>query len=120
MEKLASNEEILKEVEKLVKSIKESDKYKEYISIRDKLKQDDEIIKKISLIKKLQQEYVKSAYLDKSLEDKITIEKEALQNNTLYQEYLSSFKSLNSDLIMIKEGLNFVFTDLLNNFKIDK
>ena len=120
MEKLASNEEILKEVEKLVKSIKESDKYKEYISIRDKLKQDDEIIKKISLIKKLQQDYVKSAYLDKALEEKIALEKEALQKNTLYQKYLLSFKSLNNDLIMIKEGLNLVFTYLLNNFKIDK
>ena len=71
MEKLISNEEIEEKALKLVKSIKENKDYKEYLELREKLKSNKEIMDLIDEVKSLQKAYVKSAYLDNSIKQKL-------------------------------------------------
>lgn len=114
MEKLVSNEEIEKKTKELVESIKEDNKYKEYLSLKKKLTDNRDIMSKIEKIKRLQKEYIKSAYLDKEIKAKLDKLNKELNNNVLYKEYLLKEKEINNILINIKEGLNIIFENILN------
>ncbi len=114
MEKLVSNEEIEKKTKELVESIKEDNKYKEYLSLKKKLTDNRDIMSKIEKIKRLQKEYIQSAYLDKEIKAKLDKLNKELNNNVLYKEYLLKEKEINNILINIKEGLNIIFENILN------
>ena len=114
MEKLVSNEEIEKKALELVKAIKDDNKYKEYINLRKKLKDNKDIMSKMQEVKRLQKEYVKGAYLDKEIETKLNSLLKELEQDSLYQEYLAKEKEINNILNDISEGLNIIFNKLLN------
>lgn len=114
MEKLVSNEEIKKRAEELVKALKEDKRYQEYITLRDELKNNKDILDKMQEIKSLQKKYVKSAYLDKDIELKIKELTKELEQNSLYREYLIKEKEINNILMTITEGLNVTFNNILN------
>ncbi len=114
MEKLVSNEEIENKAKELVQAIKDDDKYKEYINLREKLKDNKDIMSKMQEVKRLQKEYVKGAYLDKEIETKLNSLLKELEQNSLYQEYLAKEKEINKILNNINEGLNIIFNKLLN------
>lgn len=114
MEKLVSNEEIENKAKELVQAIKDDDKYKEYINLRKKLKDNKDIMSKMQEVKRLQKEYVKGAYLDKEIETKLNSLLKELEQNSLYQEYLAKEKEINKILNNINEGLNIIFNKLLN------
>ena len=71
MEKLVSNEEIENKAKELVQAIRDDDKYKEYMNLRQELKDNKDIMSKMQDVKRLQKEYVKGAYLDKEIETKL-------------------------------------------------
>ena len=114
MEKLVSNEEIEARALELVKVIKDSDDYKEYLELKEKIKSNKEIIELVDKIKNLQKTYVKSAYLDSNVKQELDNKLEILNSIPLYKEYLSKEKKINSIMSNIKEGLNVIFEDILN------
>ena len=114
MEKLVSNEEIEKKAKELVQAIKNDDKYKEYMNLRQKLTENKDIMAKIQEIKRLQKEYVKGAYLDKKIETKLNNLNKELEQYPIYKEYLAKEKEINNILINISEGLNIIFNNILN------
>ena len=114
MEKLVSNEEIEARALELVKVIKDSDDYKEYLELKEKIKSNKEIIELIDKIKNLQKTYVKSAYLDSNVKQELDNKLEILNSIPLYKEYLGKEKKINSIMSNIKEGLNVIFEDILN------
>ena len=115
MEKLVSNEEIEEKALELVKTIKKDKDYKEYIELRKKIKSNKEIIEAIDRVKSLQKSYVNSAYLDDNIKQELDNELNLLESIPLYKEYLIKEKKINNILINIKEGLNIIFEDILNN-----
>ena len=115
MEKLVSNEEIEEKALELVKTIKEDNDYKEYIELRKKIKSNKEIIEAIDRVKSLQKSYVNSAYLDDNIKQELDNELNLLESIPLYKEYLIKEKKINNILINIREGLNIIFEDILNN-----
>ena len=114
MEKLVSNEEILDKVLELVREIKNDKEYREYITLRDKVKSNKEIMERIDNIKTLQKQYIKSAYLDDEIKAKLDKELSELEDIPLYKEYLLKEKKINNILISIKEGINSSFDNILN------
>ena len=114
MEKLVSNEEILGKALELVKEIKNDKEYREYITLRDKVKSNKEIMERIDNIKTLQKQYIKSAYLDDEIKVKLDKELSELEDIPLYKEYLLKEKKINNILISIKEGINSSFDNILN------
>ncbi len=115
MEKLVSNEEIEEKALELVKTIKKDKDYKEYIELRKKIKSNKEIMKAIDRVKSLQKSYVNSAYLDNNIKQELDNELSRLESIPLYKEYIIKEKKINNILINIKEGLNVIFEDILNN-----
>ena len=115
MEKLVSNKEIEEKALELVKAIKEEKDYKEYIELRKKIKSNKEIMEAIDIVKSLQKSYVKSAYLDNNIKQELDNELNKLESIPLYKEYLIKEKKINNILINIREGLNIIFEDILNN-----
>ena len=115
MEKLVSNEEIESKALELVKLIKDSNDYTEYLKLKKKIKSNEEIMEKIDKVKALQKSYVKSAYLDNKIKQEIDTELDRLESIPLYKEYLIKEKKINNIMINIKEGLNVIFEDILNN-----
>ena len=111
---MLSNEEIIKKAYDLVNIIKNSDTYKDYIKIRALVAKDSLLLNEINKVKALQKDYVKSAYLDKTIEEELNEILERLQENTLYQDYIAKEKELNNILLMIKEGLNTTIDELIN------
>ena len=115
MEKLVSNEEIEDKALQLVKIIKDNNDYKEYLKLKEKIKDDEEIMEHIDKVKVLQKSYVKSAYLDNKIKQELDNELARLESIPLYKEYLIKEKKINNIMINIKEGLNIIFEDILNN-----
>ena len=114
MEKLVSNDDIKRKAEELVKALKEDKRYKEYINLRNEVKNNKDILDKMQKIKTLQKEYVKSAYLDKNIKLKINELTKELEQNPIYKDYLIKEKEINNILINISEGLNITFNNILN------
>ena len=92
MEKLVSNDDIKRKAEELVKALKEDKRYKEYIRLRDELKNNKDVMDKMKIIKSLQKEYVKGAYLNKEIELKLKELNKELENNSLYKDYITKEK----------------------------
>ena len=114
MEKLVSNEEILDKALELVKEIKNDKEYREYVTLRNEIKSNKEIMKRIENIKTLQKQYIKSAYLDDEIKVKLDKELSELEDIPLYKEYLLKEKKINNILTSIKEGINVSFENILN------
>ena len=114
MEKLVSNDDIKRKAEELVKALKEDKRYKEYIRLRDELKDNKDVMDKMKIIKSLQKEYVKGAYLNKEIELKLDELNKELENNFLYKDYITKEKEINNILINITDGLNITFNNILN------
>ena len=117
MEKFVSNEEIKRKAEELVKALKEDKRYKEYIRLREELKHNKDIMSKMQEIKTLQKKYIKSAYLDKSIELKLNELDKELGKNALYRDYLIKEEEINNILMNITEGLNITCNNILNKSK---
>ena len=115
MVRLVSNDEIEDKALELIKLIKDSNDYKEYLKVKEKIKTNEGIMEKIDKVKVLQKYYVKSAYLDNKIKQELDRELTNLESIPLYKEYLSKEKKINNILINIKEGLNMIFEDILNN-----
>ena len=114
MEKLVSNYDIKEKARELVKALKEDKRYKEYIRLRDELKNNKDVMDKMNIIKSLQKEYVKGAYLNKEIELKLKELNKELENNSLYKDYITKEKEINDILMNITEGLNITFNNILN------
>ena len=71
------------------------------------------ILKKIEEVKQLQKEFVKSAFLDKKIEEQIKEKEQELEKIPLYVIYLKKEEELNEILTLIKDGLSDHFQSLL-------
>ena len=106
MEKKLSDIEPL--IDDLVRSIKDSDKYKRYILVRDKVKEDKDIMTRINKIKSLQKEIVNLKYKNKEYKDKdLEIESilKELNSYPIYLEYDYLVEDLNYEIKYIKESI---------------
>ena len=90
-------------IEELFNAINDSNEYKEYLSIVDKLNSNKEVIGLIDEIKKLEKEATMLEYsgdsgykdIDKIIEEKTR----QLNDNPSYMDYLSRLKKFNSTLM---------------------
>ncbi len=114
MVKLASNDEIIEVTRTLVKAIKQDKSYHDYLTLREKIINNKEIMLKMKKIKELQQKYVKSAYLDTNIELELKKELKALETIPLYKEYIIEEKKINNIFSSIKEGIDILFNNILN------
>ena len=115
MEKLKTNDDILKEALKLVQALKQTKEYQEYLLSYQKILNNQFINNKIQNLKDLQKKYVKSAYLDQEIKEKMDKILKELENNQIYANYLKKQKQFNCIIDQITLGLNTIFEKILNN-----
>lgn len=109
---MSKKEEILNKVDEILNYIENSDDYKKYLLIKEKMKNDIEINDLLNEIrhlqKKLANDYNKE--IERELEDKNKI----LGNIPLYREYLNILDEINNIFNIIENSLNKYFYDKLN------
>lgn len=111
------NDKILSEVDKIIDFIKESNEYKDYLYLEDKLSKNEKVNTLIKEIKKLQKELVKLELKKeetKSLEEKINNNLEELNKIPVYVEFIKKQEYLNNLYQDIKTRLDDYFYNKLN------
>ena len=115
MEKRLSD--IKDEINSLVDYIKDSDKYKRYIIVRDKIHSNKDIMDKIKRIKSLQKEIVKLEYNKQDIKEKdkeIDLLLEELNTYPIYVEYDYLVEDLNYEMKYIKDTLEEEINKIVN------
>ena len=111
------NNKILNEVDKIIEFIKESDDYKDYIYLKDKLSKNERANNLINEIKKLQKQAVKQEVnkMDtKELDNKIKDNLDKLNKIPLYRDFIDKQEVLNDYYQTIKERLDEYFYNKMN------
>lgn len=111
------NKDVLAVVDEIVLHIKNTDNYKKYKLLEEKMMQDKDIMERVNRVKKLQKEIVKLEYEKKDITSK---EKEIeqllreLDNYPIYQEYNYLLEDLNNLFQEIKLVIEKLFVDAIN------
>ena len=100
-----------KELDELVSYIKNTSSYKNCISIKKKMDENEEICSLIEKIKSLQKKYVKSNY-DDSIKEELDKLEFKLNSIPIYVEYNNNLEKVNEMIDLVKDELNDYFTDL--------
>lgn len=111
------NKEILNEVDKIIEYIKDTDDYKDYIYLKEKLSNNDKANNLIKEIKNLQKDIVKLELEKKDiteLDNKIKSNLQELNKMPLYVEYTQKQEVLNDMYQIIKSRLDEYFYDKFN------
>ena len=111
------NNEVLEKVDEIITYIKETDEYKDYILLKDKLESNDKVKSLIKEVKSLQQNLVKAeAYRkdSKELESNYNQKLSELDKIPLYNDYKNSVDKLNEMYQTIKNRLDDYFHNKLN------
>ncbi len=98
------NNEIKKEIDILVNTIKDSDEYKKYMDLTNKINNCDDIKRLTSEIKFINKELVKVESIE--LMNKLKDKELELNSIPLYQDYLESVKQLNYILSLVKDKID--------------
>jgi cell fate (sporulation/competence/biofilm development) regulator YmcA (YheA/YmcA/DUF963 family) len=109
--------DIKDEINSLVDFIKDSDKYKRYIIVRDKIKSNKEIMDKINKVKSIQKEIVKLEYNKQDIkvkEKELDNILEELNNYPIYVEYNYLVEDLNYEMKYIKDTLEEEINKIVN------
>ena len=106
-------EKVYKALDEVITCIKESDDYKECISLKKKILKNEEIMKLINNLKILQKKYIKSNY-DTQVKEELDKCKEELFNIPIYHMYIESLDKVNIKIDYVKSSLNNYFDELLN------
>ena len=116
MEKSVNNL-ILDSVDNLVMFIKNSQEYKDYLFLHNKLSKNKKTMEYINQIKKLQKEIVKKEFNNESildLENEINFLLNQLNKIPLYVEFINKQTELNEIYKLIKTRLDDYFYKILN------
>ena len=111
------NNKILNEVDKIVDYIKETNLYKDYIYLSNKLSKHDKANSLIKEIKDLQKKIVNlelNKEYTKELEDKINSNLDELNKIPLYREFIDKQEELNDMYQTVKNRLDDYFYEKLN------
>ena len=100
-----------KAVEEVISVIQKSDDYQKCLALKEKMKQNKELMQLIENIKEAQKRYIKNGSQDKK---EIQVLEEKLSNYPIYVLYQQHLEKINSMISYVQDDLNEFFTQLLN------
>lgn len=100
-----------KAVEEVISVIQKSDDYQKCLELKEKMKQNKELMQLIENIKEAQKRYIKNGSQDKK---EIQVLEEKLSNYPIYVLYQQHLEKVNSMISYVQDDLNEFFTQLLN------
>ena len=108
-----NKKEILDKVDEIIKFIKDTREYQNYISAKKLLEEDEELNKLIAEIKEYQKSIVRGLN-KKELEDKIQENLDILNSSPLYLEYNNNLAEVNNLIVIFENKINKYFEDVFN------
>lgn len=111
------NNEILNSIDDIIDTIRNSEDYKDYIYLKEKLSKHEKANNLIKEIKKLQKELVKKRTNKEdisNLDEKINSNLKELNRIPLYVDFINKQESLNTLYQVIKARLDDYFYNKLN------
>ena len=109
---LNKKDEVLSKVDEIIDYIENSDNYKKYLLIKEKMDNDQEINNLLNEIRHLQKVLANKYSKEKELE--LEEKNKELNSIPLYREYLNILDELNNIFNIIENGLNNYFYNKLN------
>ena len=106
-------EELNKALDDIVLTIKNSKEYRDCINIKNKMRDNKELMQMIEDVKSLQKKYIRSNY-DSNIKDELDKLEAKLNNIPIYNIYLSKLEIVNEKIDYVKDSLNEYFDQLLN------
>ncbi len=100
-----------KAVEEVISVIQKSDDYQKCLELKEKMRQNKELMQLIENIKEAQKRYIKNGSQDKK---EIQVLEEKLSNYPIYVLYQQHLEKINSMISYVQDDLNEFFTQLLN------
>jgi len=107
------NNDVINEINILINTIKESDIYKEYIVLLDKVNVSEEIKNLTNEIRVLNKKMVLTPSIE--LESELNLKEKELNEIPLYLEYKYKLDELNNMLTVIKNKVEIFMKDILVN-----
>jgi len=105
------NNDVINKIDNLIEVIKDSDIYKEYVDMLNKVDNSNEIKELSNDIRKLNKKMITnpSIALDKLLKEK----EDALNNIPLYNDYKDKLNELNNLLLVVKNKVDTFIKDVI-------
>ena len=100
-----------KAVEEVISVIQKSDDYQKCLELKEKMRQNKELMQLVENIKEAQKRYIKNGSQDKK---EIQVLEEKLSNYPIYVLYQQHLEKINSMISYVQDDLNEFFTQLLN------
>ena len=108
-----NKKEILDKVDEIVKFIKDTKEYQNYVKAKKLLEEDKELNKLINEIKEYQKSIVRGLN-KKELEAKIQENLDKLNSSPLYLEYNNNLAEVNNLIVIFENKINKYFEDVFN------
>lgn len=105
-------EKLYKAMDEVISCIKESDEYKNCLSLKIRMSANQEIIMLVREVKKLQKDYIRSN--DCLVKEKLDEVLDRLKEIPIYKIYLNNLEKVNEKIEYVKDSLNDYFYKLLN------
>lgn len=106
-------EELNRALDDVIFTIKESKEYQNCIQLKNKMQGNEDIVRLVDEVKKLQKEYVKSNY-DSDIKKKLDYVIEELDSIPIYVIYNQELNKVNEMIDYVRDTLNEYFYKLLN------
>ena len=107
-------ERVNKALDEVINCITNSNEYKECISLKNKMNDNEEVMSLIKKIKELQKKYIRSEY-DSNIKKELDDCNDKLLNIPIYHMYNDSLEEVNEMISYVKDELNDYFNNLLNS-----
>ena len=106
-------EKLFNKLDEVIECITDSLEYKNCISYKEQMTNNEEITELVKKLKILQKKYVKSNY-DSKIKEELDEVTTRLNSIPIYNMYLSNLEKVNYKIEYVKDSLNDYFYNLLN------
>ncbi len=104
------NREIDEKIDEIINEIETSDIYQKYLSLKEKIKENKELMMMINKVRLMQKDVLHQKAKESELEELIN----ELNNHPLYREYNNTLYEINNTYGIIENSLNNYFEKILN------
>ena len=104
------NKEIETKIDEIIKEIESSPDYKKYLSLKEQIKNNKELMELINRVKVMQKDVLHHKETKENLEKLV----DELESHPLYREYNNTLCEINNTYGIIESSLNNYFNDIIN------
>ena len=107
-------ENVYSALEDVIQTIISSSEYQTCLSLKEQMKNNEEVMQLIEKVKETQKKYIRSGY-DSSIKKELDEYNQQLIDIPIYHTYQESLEKVNEMIGYVKDTLNDYFTKLLNS-----